>query len=241
MAVFANDSIGNAINIFGAYEREELATLFEFLAPYATEFAEGVALDIGANIGNHALAFAPFFRTVHAFEPHPETYQLLAFNASFKSNIIVHNFGLGDEAGKFRLAEPMLNIGESFIDPSGGIEIELKRLDDLEIENVRFLKIDVEGFESRLIAGGLNFLRCHKPIIAFEQLARDFDGDGTPAIRALKDLGYHFCWLQDGAKAGRKVASFTELKTGRLHRVMSGEVPARTHALIIALPAGRQP
>lgn len=236
MAVFANDLIGNSINLFGVYEREEIATLFDFLATRADEFAVGVALDIGANIGNHALAFAPFFRTVHAFEPNPSSYRLLDYNAQYKPNIVTHSFGLGDEAGRFRLAETAENAGQSVIDGAGTIEIEVKRLDDLDIEDVKFVKIDVEGFESKVISGGRNFLIRHRPVIAFEQLAHEFDGDGTPTLRALKDLDYRFCWLQDGARVGRRLASFTELATGRSHKVLSGEVPPRTHSLVIALP-----
>ena len=237
MAVFANDLIGNSINLFGAYEREEIATMFDFLAPFAADFANGVALDIGANIGNHALAFAPFFRTVHAFEPNPQSYQLLDFNAQFKGNIVPHHFGLGDQAGRFRLAETAENAGQSVIDEAGVIEIEIKRLDDLGLENVKFIKIDVEGFEPKVIAGGREFLKRNMPVIAFEQLAHEFDGDGTPTLRALRELNYKFCWLEDGARVNRRIASFTELATGRSHNVLSGDVPARTHSLIIALPS----
>ena len=125
MAVFANDLIGNSINLFGAYEREEIATMFDYLSPFATGFADGVALDIGANVGNHTLAFAPFFRTVHAFEPNPQSYRLLEFNAQFKDNIVPHHFGLGDEAGRFRLAETAENVGQSVIDEAGAIVIEV--------------------------------------------------------------------------------------------------------------------
>lgn len=241
MAVFANDLIGNSINLFGAYEREEIATMFDYLSPFAADFTDGVALDIGANIGNHALAFAPFFRTVHAFEPNPQSYRLLEFNAQFKSNIVPHLFGLGDEAGQFRLAETAENVGQSVIDESGSIDIEIKRLDDLQIENVKFVKIDVEGFEQKVICGGRAFLKRNNPVIAFEQLAHEFDGNGTPTIRALQELDYKFCWLQDGSSVNRRIASFTELATGRSHKVLSGDVPARTHSLIIALPSSFEP
>jgi FkbM family methyltransferase len=241
MAVFANDLIGNSINFFGVYEREEIATLFEYLAPFAAEFADGVSLDIGANIGNHTLYFSRLFRTVHAFEPNPDSFRLLEFNAASRPNVIVHNFGLGDEPGRTHLTETPANVGQSVVDASGEIEIEIQCLDDLQIENVKFIKIDVEGFESKVISGGLKFLKQHQPIIAIEQLAHEFDGDGTPTIRALKNLGYSFCWLQTGANAGRRIFSFIELATGRSHKVLSGDIPARTHSLIIALPAGRDP
>lgn len=238
MAVFANDLIGNSINVFGIYEREELVTLFDFMSPFAKEFAEGAALDIGANIGNHALSLSSHFATVHAFEPNPESYRLLQLNAGYKDNVVVHPYGLGDKAGRFQLAETPENVGQSVIDEAGAIDIEIKRLDDLEIQNVKFIKIDVEGFELKVISGGLEFFERCKPIIAFEQLEHEFDGNGTPTIRALAGLGYRFCWLETGAKSHRRISSFVELVTGRAHKVLSGAIPPRTHSLIIALPPG---
>lgn len=238
MAVFANDLIGNSINVFGAYEREEIATLFDYLAPLASQFAGGTALDIGANIGNHALSFARFFGAVHAFEPNPESFRLLGINARQQDNIIVHDYGLGDEAGRFRLSETPTNAGQSVVDETGEIDIVIRRLDDLQYRDVKFIKIDVEGFEAKIIAGGINFLRHHKPVIAFEQLAHEFDGHGTPTIRALEELEYRFCWLEDGAQSNRRIASFVELVTGRTHKVLTGTIPPRTHSLIIALPPG---
>ena len=228
MAVFANDLIGNSINVFGAYEREEIATLFDYLAPLAPSFAQGTALDIGANIGNHALIFSRFFKSVHAFEPNPQSFRLLEINAANRPNIVTHRFGLGDVVGRFHLLETPENVGQSVVVETGEFEIELKRLDDLAIDDVRFIKIDVEGYEARVIAGGAQFLRRHQPIIAFEQLAHEFDGHGSPTLRALSDLGYRFCWLEDGAVGNRRIASFVELVTGRKHKVFSGDVPPRT-------------
>lgn len=238
MAVFANDLIGNSINLFGAYEREEIATLFDYLAPFSDSFSRGAALDIGANIGNHSLIFSGFFKTVHAFEPNPQSSRLLEINAAIKPNIVVHQFGLGEVSGRFHLQETPQNVGQSVVTDSGDLEIEIRRLDDLSIDDVRFIKLDVEGFEARVIAGGLEFLRRHQPIVAFEQLAHEFDGDGSPTLRALSDLGYRFCWLEDGAVKYRRIASIVELFIGREHKVLCGEVPPRTHSLIIGLPSG---
>jgi hypothetical protein len=55
LVVFANDTIGNAINASGFYEWSELEAIFDFLKPLHGQFNRSLALDIGANIGNHSI------------------------------------------------------------------------------------------------------------------------------------------------------------------------------------------
>jgi len=160
MAIFANDLIGISINQFGVYEKEELDILFDFLAPLQETFAAGSCLDIGANIGNHSIYFAPIFATVHSFEPHPATFRLLDFNVSGIGNVVAHNFGLGDSKGTFTLRENPTNLGGSAIADgsvggAGDIEIRVERVDglDLDLRALCFVKIDVEGFEAEVVRG----------------------------------------------------------------------------------------
>ena len=95
-AIFAHDSIGRYINLFGGYEREELDILFDFLAPLDVEFKNSLALDIGANIGNHAMYFSDHFQRVIAFEPNDDVFYLLKFNGSMRK-CDLKNF-TGDES-----------------------------------------------------------------------------------------------------------------------------------------------
>ncbi|MDZ7769101.1 MAG: hypothetical protein U5K38_08495 [Woeseiaceae bacterium] len=54
ITVFSNDFIGKKIARVGLYEKESL----EYLNALLSRMDAPVVLDIGANIGNHALAFA---------------------------------------------------------------------------------------------------------------------------------------------------------------------------------------
>ena len=56
MAVFAHDYIGAYINVFGMYERDLLESLVPLIERYGKDSA---VLDVGANIGNHAVFFFP--------------------------------------------------------------------------------------------------------------------------------------------------------------------------------------
>ena len=74
ITVFTGDQIGEHIRKFGLYEKEKLL----FLTAILRQLDSPVVLDIGANIGNHTLAFATVASRVFAFEPIPAIYSLLA-------------------------------------------------------------------------------------------------------------------------------------------------------------------
>jgi len=248
MAIFANDLIGISINQFGVYEKEELDILFDFLAPLQEIFAAGSCLDIGANIGNHSIYFAPIFATVHSFEPHPATFRLLDFNVSGIGNVVAHNFGLGDSKGTFTLRENPTNLGGSAIADgsvggAGDIEIRVERVDglDLDLRALCFVKIDVEGFEASVLRGAIDTIRAHEPLIVLEQHESEFVDDTTPSIATLQDLGYRFCWHHAGTRATsrylRRLANLRELLAGRKHQIFTGtSVPKRNHSMLIAVP-----
>ena len=248
MAIFANDLIGITINQFGIYEKEELDILFDFLTPLKRSFAAGTCLDVGANIGNHSLYFAPIFGEVHSFEPHPATFRLLDFNVNGIRNIVAHNFGLGDSTGTFTLRENPTNLGGCAITTasdgrSDDIEVRVECLDGLNLDlgSLCFIKIDVEGFEVSVLRGAIKTITAHQPLIVLEQHESEFVDDTTPSIALLQGLGYSFCWHHAGARAKsrylRRLANLRELLAGRRHRIFTGTpVPKRNHAMLIAVP-----
>lgn len=248
MAIFANDLIGIQINQFGLYEREELHLMFEFLAPLLPVFSTGTALDIGANIGNHALFFAQRFQQIHAFEPNPRTFDLLRFNAQWTPNIQVHRHGLGDQRGVFELIEHSTNLGGSSIligdkGHSNVVSIEVETLDATAIDttDLCFVKIDVEGFEAQVIRGGLETLRRCQPLVVLEQHASEFVDGSSPALTLLASLGYHFCW-EDNAPLprtwiGRRINDLKRVAFGVQRSVVTGDrVPGTNHSMLMAVP-----
>ncbi len=252
-AVYANDWVGLNVNIHGVYEGDELQLLFDFLKPLQAVFSKGVALDIGGNVGNHSVYFSRRFAAVHAFEPHPRTYELLRFNAGYRTNIQTHNYGLGDAPGRFKLFEDQSNFGGARIRDDGVSEevpvyhIEVQRLDDseLDLSALCFVKIDVEGFEARVIRGAARTLALRQPVVVFEQLAAEFNNQAqeTEAINLLRELGYQFCWNSLGATGRpwwlRRMINMAELITGHLETsaiITGATVPAKSHSMLIAVP-----
>jgi len=248
MAVFANDLIGIQINLHGIYEREELEFLFGFLRPVHHLMAEGLALDIGANIGNHTLFFSDRFAAVHTFEPNPPTLALLRFNTRHAANTTIHGHGLGDLQGHFELVEDGVNVGGSSLAVQANqgqrtVSVPVERLDDLplDLRKLCFIKLDVEGFEMQVLRGGERTLRSHQPLIVLEQHRKEFSAGSTDSIRLLKSLGYRFCWHERGGPAGGRWRHWWRagraMVFGEQHRMVSSAlVPPGYYPMLLAVP-----
>jgi FkbM family methyltransferase len=250
MAIFANDWIGIQLNLHGIYEKEELDLLFEFLSPLDGSFSNGLALDIGANIGNHTVFFSKKFKKIYSFEPNPTTYELLRFNSISLSNAKALNYGLGDVDGEVELYEDPENMGGSSIrllDKKNyeAKKVNIKKLDccDLDLDGLCFLKIDVEGCEAEVLRGGFETLKKYQPVIILEQLKSEFRCGTTKAIKILQELGYSFCWIEIEKNKMpwifRRLVNIYELIVGKTIRqriVKSDTVPASTYSMLIAIP-----
>ena len=194
LVVFSFDHIAHTVNLDGVYEKDDLDTFFAWLRSLNIDTNSSMAIDIGANIGNHSLYFSDYFRKVYSFEPNPRTFKVLLINAELTNNIECFNYGLSDEAKTATLSINKFNIGGATIsETSEGIlqTIELKTLDSKkDIDNVMLIKIDVEGHEYNAINGARNVIQRDNPIIIFEQHISDFKNGESPVLILLNELGY---------------------------------------------------
>lgn len=136
-----------------------------------------ICMDVGANIGCTAILLAQLGAQVVAFEPTPHTFSSLTRNIdqSGLRNIRCHNYALGSTEGGAKVTYSDSDRSGAFVgEPGVGqtADIEVKRLDDvfaiLEIPRVDFIKLDVEGFEGKVIEGGWNVISSHRPVIQME-------------------------------------------------------------------------
>lgn len=138
-------------------------------------------IDVGANIGNHAVFFAGVLGCrVIAFEANAKAAALLTQNVGLNglTNLIdVRECAVGADNRKGRVTGLQAhNLGTASItnDPSG--DVEIVPLDQLEIDGaVSLLKIDVEGMEFDVLAGARALVKRHRPLLSIEApLAEDF-------------------------------------------------------------------
>jgi FkbM family methyltransferase len=164
--------------------------------------ADGVFVDIGANIGIHTLAAAAHLRqgggAVLAFEPHPHNFRTLLHNLhqNGHSHVTAENMGLAEAAdtltchgaergGNWSLA----SRGESTF------QVRLVRLDDYLDEHplprLDVMKIDVEGAEVRVLRGAARTLARFRPVVIFEVCPAWLGRLGTSTAELLDTLAGH--------------------------------------------------
>lgn len=190
----------------GRFANRELTALEKRVFPQLPP--GGVCLDIGANIGNHAVAFADCFEHVHAFEPNAKALDLLRVNAKLRDNITVHGVGLSDKSAVIDALQPEHNLGGTGpnIDHRSDatpVRLAVEPLDtlalDLEGKAITFAKIDVEGFEAQVIKGAAQTLQAHRPVLGMEVDRRSVAEGSSPAIDAAFAIGYtHMYAMQRG-------------------------------------------
>ncbi len=142
------------------YNLEEL----DFLRAHTP--AGGVFVDVGANVGTYAMVLARQVGAagkVIAIEPHPITHARLAFNraASGFAQVILVAAAAGPTDGELMIETDGDNLGASHIvsgqASSKAIRVPSLRLQrilgDAGVDHVDALKIDVEGFEDRVLTG----------------------------------------------------------------------------------------
>ena len=152
------------------YEQEELSLLAQLVPPGAT------IVDIGANIGNHALYFAKFLGAAKVIpvEPNPVAYRLLMANTLLNrvgDVVDLTRLGVGlsnRNIGGFAVEERERNIGGTRMLEDGG-DLWVYRGDTLFAgETPSVIKIDVEGMEIDVLAGLEATIATHRPLLLVE-------------------------------------------------------------------------
>ncbi len=253
VVIFAFDFIGHQINLKGFYERQELVTAFDYLSK--NRLIAGIAVDIGANIGNHSLFFKKYYPKVFSFEPNHRTYKVLCLNAKLYENIECINVGLSDSERSAFLNITSGNVGGSHISGDGDFrsnsrqEIKLMTLDSyakIFTEKLGLVKIDVEGHELAVLMGGRELLNRDKPIILFEQHLENFKSGKSLVYEHLKSIGYsRFLAVKATPDVSARLPKcirilsviFLRLILGLRYEVqLLDDLPVDSYPFIIALP-----
>lgn len=166
----ARDPIQNALRAGGFFEQDELT----LIAGYIKKGAH--IIDIGANIGNHAIWFAHVAGAarVVVVEPNPLALAPLVANVVINRlagviDMSVLGVGLSDASeGGFGMKRHDRNLGATRMFAGKG-DLRVHRGDDLFAdETPDFMKIDVEGMEMKVLSGLSETIRAHRPAMMVE-------------------------------------------------------------------------
>ena len=163
----------------------QLATLRR-VVPYAKQ--RRTALDIGAHIGTWTNGLLNEFASVLAFEPQDENFRCLAINAPGAE---LFKVALSDSYGGVAMAQHGANSGCWRVAP--GTSVSTYPLDQLGLRDVDFIKLDVEGYEGRVLAGAARTIEASRPVIFFEDNGlgeKIYGADWVDPKHVLTGLGY---------------------------------------------------
>lgn len=171
---------------------DEMAVLPEVMALGPDDFV----LDVGAFIGDTALLFAKNGATVWGWEAQRDARMAAYHNTDGNERIEIFGEPVGN-GEKVRNNEDGIggNLGTRTVRRSE-TGVTTFRLDDIPKQTLRpvtFVKIDVEGFEPSVIAGGLELFKRDKPTLLIEVYPEMLKRQGYEAndiYRPLLELGY---------------------------------------------------
>lgn len=124
-----------------------------------------VAVQAGGNVGTWPVALSKQFEKVISFEPDPLNFHCMELNCT-ASNIEIHQLGLGNEEATYGMQRDEKNIGAHYLIP--GDEVKIIELDSMNLENVDFLCLDIEGFEYQACLGAEDTISRCQPVIHLE-------------------------------------------------------------------------
>jgi FkbM family methyltransferase len=246
LAHFAVDQcLGQSLARYGEWAEDEIALLRNYLGEGST------AIDVGANVGVHTLAFAEMVGPagkVIAIEGQPEAGALLAYNVvanelSDRVTIVAALAGSRQMFIPYVPTAPDKNIGAKTFVPNvhrpetivaSGLRLSLPviTIDSLNVPACGLIKVDVEGMEEDVLVGATETLRSHHPVVYFEYANNDVDS--LSRMHALlSGLGYRLFWHVANPFNRRNLK-------GDTHNIFGGNVEinvlALTHHALPALP-----
>ena len=164
--------IGRSLELYREFSALETSVFDQILT-------EGqLVIEAGSNIGVHTLFMARKVGEqgrVLAFEPQRLVFQALCGNMALNSitNAFCWNMGLSDTPGEMSI--PMLdprqpnNFGGTEMSADApGDAIPVTTIDQLDLPQCDFIKVDVEGMEEKVLRGATQTIKKYRPILYVE-------------------------------------------------------------------------
>jgi FkbM family methyltransferase len=171
-----------------------------------------VFIDIGSNIGLFSLIASNLVGRngkVISFEPSPKTFKRLEENIELNElqNVKLNNIGLSDKKGtlKLHVSENGHDAWDTFatdinnIKYQNSIEVNINTLDNeienIGVNNIKLIKIDVEGWEKFVLLGAIETIKKFSPILLIEFTAENTENAGYNVLEIydiVTNLGYRW-------------------------------------------------
>ena len=180
--LFSGPYIGKCFDLYGEYSESEVEVFRAYVRP------GDIAIDVGANIGDLTLPLALLAGKegrVYAYESHPEMFNVLC------TNLALNDIRNVKPVNAFVADSPDVNTGSAVWGEHAYIgdtwEPTFAPLDRLDIDRLRFLKVDVDGNELEVLRSGIRLIEKFRPILYFEN---DLKDKSKALLEFVLGLGY---------------------------------------------------
>ena len=188
-----------------------LDTYVKLNKPWFHDLNINTVIDIGANVGRTVVTFRKLIPNakIYAFEPLPSCFETLKKKTSQIENLTLYNLALGSHCGSENInlsshapSSSLLEMDDyhkqafPFTSGNTSLQIDVVTLDSLaiDISGSLLIKLDVQGYEDKVIEGGFQAFRQAKIVIievSYIQLYKEqvlFDS----LYSTMKDMGLSF-------------------------------------------------
>ena len=174
----------------GDYQKEHRDGILNFLKTQGVEFNN--CLDVGAHVGFWLKDLQKTFKMVYAFEPISDVRECLKKNVE-KDNYLLFDFGLGNKNEKVMVNYIPEETGNTYVSDQGNREIEIRRLDEIKLPKIDYIKIDAEGYEIKVLQGAEGLITRDEPYIHVEVKQKILERHGLSAVdidRYFEEIDY---------------------------------------------------
>jgi FkbM family methyltransferase len=133
------------------------------------------AIDAGANIGTYSYFLRNLASVVYAYEPNPDLAERLV---KLMPTVQVRKVGLSDSNHELilkvpvdrsgRLLHELGSVGQTFEQETRDFRVTCVTIDSENLQNVGFIKIDVEQHEREVLRGALATIKRSRPLLLIE-------------------------------------------------------------------------
>lgn len=188
----------------------DVKMLYNVVGFCKTKFTEnGVFFDIGSNAGSFIKVLSAFNikNNIHCFEPHPVLHQT---TKSVYPYINMNNYCLGNMDGNVDIYIPQWSVGLSSIimrplfsqlnQQINKINVKCQKMDTYcnvnNINDINFVKIDVEGAEKDIFEGSSELLKNKKIKCGIFEIGQTLY-DANTHENEICDLLYSYGYIVD--------------------------------------------